>query len=209
MFINLEVGMKNMNILRANKLSQIESILLCIVLTVLAGISINLGGLLVLFLPIQNLGSWQLIVPAIFFIIGFIIIPRILTEKTIGFTSYIYQTMNFYLFITYIIIVFIVFTIWPTNLESVIQSFIVSTCEEYLFRGIIFAILINKFNKLQTFIIGSLIFALLLHLNGNFFDNLLIKFPSGILLYIIADKLGLQESILFHWVHNIIVSKLG
>ncbi|HHB2989065.1 CPBP family intramembrane glutamic endopeptidase [Staphylococcus pasteuri] len=196
-----------MDILKINNLSKLESILLCIVLTILAGISINFGGLLVLFLPIQDLGSWQLIIPAIFMIIGFIILPRLITDKIIGFESYIYQSINFYRFIAYIIIVFTLFLIWSVNIENIIQPFIVAICEEYLFRGIFFGILVSKFSKIKSFLIGSLIFALLLHLNGNFIENLLIKFPSGILLYILADKLGLQESILFHWVHNIIVSE--
>ena len=80
-----------MDIIKINNLSKLESILLCIVLTILAGISINFGGLLVLFLPIQDLGSWQLIIPAIFMIIGFIILPRLITDKIIGFESYIYK----------------------------------------------------------------------------------------------------------------------
>lgn len=196
-----------MNILKINKLSKLESILLCIVLTILAGVSINFGGLLVLFLPMQELGSWQLIIPGIFMIIGFIILPRFITAKIIGFESYIYQSVNFYRLTIYIIITFTLFLIYSVKLENIIQPFVVATCEEYLFRGIFFAILMSKFSKLKSFLIGSLIFALLLHLNGNFLDNLLIKFPSGILLYFIADKLGLQESILFHWVHNIIVSE--
>ncbi|WP_323368745.1 CPBP family intramembrane glutamic endopeptidase [Staphylococcus schleiferi] len=119
----------------------------------------------------------------------------------------LYLSINFYRFIIYIVIVFTVFLFWSIKLENIIQPFIVATCEEYIFRGIFFAILISKFSKLKSFIIGSLIFGVLLHLNGNFIENIILKFPSGILLYIIADKLGLQESILFHWLHNIIVSE--
>ncbi|WP_281190885.1 hypothetical protein [Staphylococcus schleiferi] len=49
--------------------------------------------MLVLFLPIQNLGNWQLIIPGVFMIIGFIILPKIIIGKIIGFKSYIYQSI--------------------------------------------------------------------------------------------------------------------
>ncbi|EPE8809670.1 hypothetical protein ACSN5W_002033 [Staphylococcus pseudintermedius] len=52
-------------------------------------------------------------------------------------------------------------------------------------------------------------FSLLLHLNGNFIENLLIKFPTSVILYIIREKIGLQESIVVHWLYNLIITKIS
>lgn len=196
-----------MDILKNNNYNKFETILLCIGMTIVAGFLINIGGLLVLFLPIQNLGVWQLVIPAIFMFIGFIVIPTLIISRLIGFKIQVYKKINFIRFIIYIILIFSITLILNLNIENNLQSLIVATCEEYLFRGILFGLLLSKFGKIKTFIIGSLIFSLLLHLNGNFVENLIIKFPSGILLYLIADKLGLENSILFHWLHNFVVSE--
>ncbi|WP_416876564.1 type II CAAX prenyl endopeptidase Rce1 family protein, partial [Kitasatospora sp. SC0581] len=70
---------------------------------------------------------------------------------------------------------------------------------------VIFNILSSQFDKKATFIIGSLLFASLLHLNGNFIINLAIKFPAGLLLYYLADTFGLQSSIALHWLYNMVI----
>nr|WP_242443869.1 CPBP family intramembrane glutamic endopeptidase [Staphylococcus pseudintermedius] len=94
-------------------------------------------------------------------------------------------------------------------MEEIIHPFVVATCEEYLFRGLFFSLLLTKFSNFKSIIIGSLIFSLLLHLNGNFIENLLIKFPTSVILYIIREKIGLQESIVVHWLYNLIITKIS
>ncbi|WP_240622778.1 CPBP family intramembrane glutamic endopeptidase [Staphylococcus delphini] len=94
-------------------------------------------------------------------------------------------------------------------MEEIIHPFVVATCEEYLFRGLFFSLLLTKFSKFKSIIIGSLIFSLLLHLNGNFIENLLIKLPTSVILYIIREKIGLQESIVVHWLYNLIITKIS
>ncbi|PWZ34846.1 CPBP family intramembrane metalloprotease, partial [Staphylococcus pseudintermedius] len=101
----------------------------------------------------------------------------------------------------YIILIFVVSLFYSVKMEEIIHPFVVATCEEYLFRGLFFSLLLTKFSKFKSIIIGSLIFSLLLHLNGNFIENLLIKFPTSVILYIIREKIGLQESIVVHWLY--------
>ncbi|WP_325167724.1 CPBP family glutamic-type intramembrane protease [Staphylococcus haemolyticus] len=80
--------------------------------------------------------------------------------------------------------------------------------EEYLFREVVYKILLNNFSFINSIIIGSLLFSLLLHLNESIITNLLIRFPSSILLYLLRYAFGLRVSISVHWIYNILVSKV-
>ncbi|WP_343283868.1 MULTISPECIES: CPBP family glutamic-type intramembrane protease [Staphylococcus] len=80
--------------------------------------------------------------------------------------------------------------------------------EEYLFREVVYKILLNNFSFINSIIIGSLLFSLLLHLNESIITNLLIRFPSSILLYLLRYAFGLRASISVHWIYNILVSKV-
>ncbi|REH81482.1 hypothetical protein DOS79_01000 [Staphylococcus felis] len=107
------------------------------------------------------------------------------------------------------VIIFTILLFFSIKTEDIIHPFIVATCEEFLFRGIFFSLLLSKFSKFKAILIGSLIFSLLLHLNGNFIENFIIKFPASIILYLIRDKLGLQESIVVHWLYNLFITKIS
>ncbi|PTK99733.1 hypothetical protein BUZ18_12295 [Staphylococcus haemolyticus] len=80
--------------------------------------------------------------------------------------------------------------------------------EEYLFREVVYKILLNNFSFINSIIIGSLLFSLLLHLNESIITNLLIRFPSSILLYLLRYAFGLRVSVSVHWIYNILVSKV-
>ena len=77
--------------------------------------------------------------------------------------------------------------------------------EEILFREVVFNILLNNFSLLTSISIGSLLFALILHLNESLESNLLIRFPSSIILYVIRYKFKLSFSIITHWIYNIFI----
>ncbi|MEX2947625.1 CPBP family intramembrane glutamic endopeptidase [Staphylococcus warneri] len=81
--------------------------------------------------------------------------------------------------------------------------------EEYLFRHIIYKILSKEFNILLISIIGSILFAFLLHLNEPFLINLVNRFPSSIILYLIRYKINLNFSIITHWIYNLLLTYLG
>lgn len=80
---------------------------------------------------------------------------------------------------------------------------VISMCEEFLFRFVIYKVLRNNYSRLWSIIIASLLFGILLHLNYPMIDNLLIRTPLGILFSILATKFGLEYAIGGHWIYNL------
>ncbi|EGQ4393395.1 CPBP family intramembrane metalloprotease, partial [Staphylococcus pseudintermedius] len=195
-----------MYILKDNNYSKIEVVLLCLSLTILSSFVLNLGSLFVILSPHTKINNLYIIILGITMVVGFIFIPTVILKRLIGFNTSPIRLINIYKFLMYIILIFVVSLFYSVKMEEIIHPFVVATCEEYLFRGLFFSLLLTKFSKFKSIIIGSLIFSLLLHLNGNFIENLLIKFPTSVILYIIREKIGLQESIVVHWLYNLIIT---
>ncbi|MCD8858502.1 CPBP family intramembrane glutamic endopeptidase [Staphylococcus gallinarum] len=197
-----------MNLLKHHSYSKSELLILSLGLTILAGILLNLGQFLILLLPFKQISILHMVFLGALMIVSFIIIPYCLIKIFIGFTINPLSRMNFTKLIIYFFLIIIIGSIFSFSLTDIFQSIIVSFSEETLFRLFIFAVLMSKFSKWQSIILGSLIFSLLLHLNGSFIENLLIKFPCSILLYLIAHYKGLENSILLHCVYNILIIKI-
>ncbi|REI03476.1 CPBP family intramembrane glutamic endopeptidase [Staphylococcus felis] len=198
-----------MDVLRDNRYSKLEIIFLCIGLTILATFILNMGSLIIILLPDVSINNLQIIGLGISMIVGFILTPTILLHRLIGFNYSVIYMFSMKPFLIYIVIIFTILLFFSIKTEDIIHPFIVATCEEFLFRGIFFSLLLSKFSKFKAILIGSLIFSLLLHLNGNFIENFIIKFPASIILYLIRDKLGLQESIVVHWLYNLFITKIS
>lgn len=197
-----------MNLLRDNKYSKLEIIFLCLGLTILATFILNIGSLIIVLLPDFSINKLQIIGIGISMIVGFILTPTILLHRLIGFNYSIINIFNIKRFLIYIVIIFTILLFFSIKIEDIIHPFVVATCEEFLFRGLFFSLLLSKFPKFKAILIGSLIFSLLLHLNGNFVGNFLTKLPTSIILYLIRDKVGLQESIVVHWLYNLFITKI-
>ncbi|PNZ14107.1 CPBP family intramembrane metalloprotease, partial [Staphylococcus succinus subsp. succinus] len=80
-----------MNILKINSYSKIESIFLCLALTILAVFILNVGSLFMILLPIANGNKLQLIGAGVSMILGFILIPVLVLKSLIGFN---YSILN-------------------------------------------------------------------------------------------------------------------
>ncbi|WP_338112906.1 CPBP family intramembrane glutamic endopeptidase [Staphylococcus felis] len=167
-----------------------------------------MGSLIIILLPDVSINNLQIIGLGISMIVGFILTPTILLHRLIGFNYSVIYMFSMKRFLIYSNDFYNI-TIFSIKTEDIIHPFIVATCEEFLFRGIFFSLLLCKFSKFKAILIGSLIFSLLLHLNGNFIENFIIKFPASIILYLIRDKLGLQESIVVHWLYNLFITKIS
>lgn len=197
-----------MNIIKSNQYSKLEIIFLCLGVTVLAAFVLNIGSLIIILLPDIRISNLQNIGIGASMIMGFILIPTIILHRLIGFNYNVIHIFNIKRFCIYVIIIFSLLLFFSVKTENIIHPFIVATCEEFLFRGLFFSLLLSKFSKIKSILIGSLIFSLLLHLNGNFIGNFITKFPTSILLFLIRDKLGLQESIVVHWLYNLFITKI-
>lgn len=86
-----------------------------------------------------------------------------------------------------------------------IQQLGVCLAEEFLCRGII-CYLLGKMtkNKYLIAIVSGAIFAMIIHTGGQTLDNLLYRFPAGILLGIVYLKSKrLYPSVILHLIYNL------
>lgn len=184
--------------------NKFDSIATTIGMVVVAGLCINLGNIIAIFLNINNQAILNIIL-ALSSFIGFILVPLVFLHY-LGFVFIKPKFNSIFAIILLLIVIFISEFIFKS--EETIHALIIATGEEFLFRCIILSILLSCFEKRTAFIIGSLIFSILLHLNGDLILNFIMKFPASIILYILADRFGLQSSIAFHWFYNICVGSL-
>ncbi|OHO70044.1 CAAX protease [Staphylococcus sp. HMSC036D05] len=135
-------------------------------------------------------------------IISFILIPTYLSSifnyKTNPFKLLTTQNLLSYFIVLLILIVYV------DDFKLITFYFFIALGEEYLFREVLFNILLNNFSLLISISIGSLLFALILHLNESLVSNLLIRFPSSIILYVIRYKFKISFSIIAHWIYNVL-----
>ncbi|MED4345326.1 MULTISPECIES: type II CAAX endopeptidase family protein [Heyndrickxia] len=184
---------------------KIEMLFLSMALIMIAGLIINVGNVFAIIFPFQNKGLLEVVILAVSAPIGFIILPLLLSRVL----NLIHFKIKFNLMQAVLLFVVIaILALYFFHSKEIIHDLIIAICEEFLFRYVIFNILSSQFDKKATFIIGSLLFASLLHLNGNFIINLAIKFPAGLLLYYLADTFGLQSSIAFHWLYNMVIGQI-
>lgn len=187
-------------------MKRFESLLLSIALVLIVGVFFNLGLLFMSFLNNSTFSIIYLFLFVIIFIISFIIIPISLINRIQGIKiKFIMQNVFNWkrTIILFPIILLLSFVL--VGKDATTEYFIVAFGEEFLFRHLILIILMHSFSKNWSIIIGSLLFAIILHLNGNFLINLLTKFPFSILLYYLSNKYKLQDAIAFHWLYNILV----
>lgn len=191
-------------------MKKFESVLLSCALVIIVGVFFNLGIMCITFFNDSTFSAIYLVSFVFIFIISFIIMPTILIKVflKIRITNILSNIFNWKRTIV-LLPICLAFSLILVGKEATTEYFIVAFGEEFLFRHVILITLGFAFEKKWNFIIGSLIFALLLHLNGNFFINLLTKFPFSILLYYLASKYKLQDSIAIHWLYNTLVYKLS
>lgn len=183
-----------------------EDVLCSIIFTVVAGIFINLG---LSMMTIFSESSYNFIGVLLFIlcaVLGFIIIP----EKI---AKYIYKEIDFSINLNgkrtiVILLLFLPTTIYLGGVEKSLFFLLIAICEEYLFRHILLNILSKRNSVLVASILGSLIFATVLHSNYNILDNLLIRMPFSLIFYYAAIKYKLQDAIMLHWMYNIITTIL-
>lgn len=179
-----------------------EKIIISVTLIIIAGLVMNIGYAVGMVLPVKNKSLIELITLVVSAPLGFVIVPSLLNN----FLNFFNAKLKFN-FIQAIILVVIILTasIFLLHSDEILHDFIIATCEEFLFRFIIFNVLRTEYSRLFTYLIGSFLFGTLLHLNGNFLINFVTKVPAGFFLYFLSDRFGLQSSIAFHWFYNILV----
>lgn len=187
-----------------NKRLDDNEILLSVSLVMVAGITFNFSNLLTILTSIGNSEFMYLFWLVIGCFLGFMYIPYKLVYQhyNINKIPKIHTKSTIFIFL----IIFLL-GINITDFSTTIHPFFISVAEEYLFRHLIYEILRKRYPKFQSMMVGSVIFAILLHLNGSLLINVLTKIPFSLFLYYLADKKGLQYSIGAHWLNNLLVSQ--
>lgn len=177
-------------------------------LIIVSGLLINLGNVLTIVLPYSNKSILNLFLLFIFGTIGFIVVPYLLVRKMNEPSEELMLKRQIKLKRSILLFsLLLLLGLFLTDPVQTLHPFIIATGEEFLFRFIIYYVLRKRFSKLESFVIGSLLFSIVLHLNGNLLFNFFTKFPMSLLLYYLSDKYGLQDSIALHWLNNLLVSK--
>lgn len=185
-----------------------ETLFISIGLIVLASVCYNLG-LATLFLGGKNLTADAYTYTIMFCMpLGFIILPYIVARKFQLLPNKSKVSIDFKI-LTVLFALLILFDVLVFKTGESFNQLIIATSEEFLFRYLIFNILCKDMSKWQAIIINSLLFALILHLNYSFLDNLIFRFPIAVVFSYIAQRFGLQYSIASHWLYNLIVVKFG
>lgn len=185
------------------KISKNE-IVFSVSLVMLAGVTFNFANLLTVVTSVGHSEYVFLFWLAGGCFLGFMYIPF----KLIYLQYNINKIPKIHIKSAIIIFVFIFFTgLYISGFSETIHPFFIAVAEEYLFRHLILEVLKKKYSKIQSMMIGSIIFAILLHLNGNLLFNMLTKIPFSLFLYYLADRKGIQYAIGAHWLNNLLVSQ--
>ncbi|WP_426427892.1 CPBP family glutamic-type intramembrane protease [Staphylococcus equorum] len=191
-------------------MNKIEAIVISTLLIVVSGVSLNI--MLMLSVSILDNSSTLIyyIIFTLIFIISFIGLPTLLVNYLFKkhLRIWFLQIFN-YKRLIFMFIIILPFSLFLIGKAATTEYFIVAICEEFLFRHILLILLLSVFNKSSSFILGSFLFSLILHINGDLIVNLCTKFPSSLIMYWLEDKYKLQDAIAFHWLYNILIYKFS
>lgn len=186
---------------------QFNSIVISISLVALSGLTVNVANMVTLLVPIKDRMIVNLVMYIAACVFGLVLLPYFFAKTVIYNGKMPKCNISAKRMIFEILVVLTIF-ILSTEKYSLIHNLVIATTEEIFFRYIIFFVLLKSFDKKHAIIIGSLIFSLILHMNGDFWLNFVTKIPAGLVLYCLADKYGIQDSIFFHWGYNSLVGYL-
>lgn len=189
------------------KNNKIFYLIIVVALIMLAGLIANIGNVALIMLGILQNDSGHLFVKLVGMSTGFILIPTFISKKIgIEFEEELVPfSKNQSILI--LVIILLMNSIFIKS-DEIFTALIIAICEEHLFRYLAFHILFKEYHTFFTIIVTSLLFGLLLHINGDFWLNAMIKVPAGYLLSRVGLKFGLQYSIAIHWLHNVVVGKI-
>ncbi|WP_144412308.1 CPBP family intramembrane glutamic endopeptidase [Corynebacterium uterequi] len=185
-----------------NEKSKFECLLVAIALVVIAGMLVNIGNATIVLAGFKNRLHMDLCL-LIYAPLAFVAVP-LLISRALGFKM---MALNFGYKSAGALALLLGLLSWTLDCEQeIVHNLAIATCEELLFRWIILSVLISKFSKNRAIILGTLLFAFLLHLNGDPIANIA-KVPAGLVLYYLNEKFGIQASIAFHCLHNLLVGE--
>ncbi|EOV2137471.1 CPBP family intramembrane glutamic endopeptidase, partial [Staphylococcus pseudintermedius] len=176
-------------------MKKFECILLSCAIIIVTSFFFNIGIMLMSLLNDNSFLHFYLYMFSINFIISFVIIPTIFMKLILNASLVsLFQDVFEFKRLGVLFTITSLISLYLVKLDATVEYAVVALGEEFLFRHLIFILLMRSFNNKESILIGSLLFALILHLNGNLFINLLTKFPFSIILYYLTNKYRLQDA---------------
>lgn len=182
-----------------------KPILISFALIIIASLVYALGTSMLIIGSFGSINQMYLLSLIIFMPIGFILFPYFLSRNQLrGIeTKEVEFKWGCYLAISLVIFILNHYFI---HSEEYFHQLIISMCEEFLFRYVIYSLIRQKYNYSISVLLTALLFGLILHMNYPFVENLCIRTPLGIIFSILATKFGLQYAVAGHWIYNLVVS---
>ena len=182
--------------------NNIQSLVFPLGLVAMASLIYSVGTSTIFLLPMNNLPLSYLFTLIIFMPLGFMLIPHMVSKRNEIYSSDCEVKFHWKSYICIALMIFLV-NHFVLGSDEYFHQMIIAMCEEFLFRFVIYRVLRKNYSYLLGILIGSLLFGVLLHLNYPLVDNLLVRFPLGLLFSLLATKLGLEYAVGGHWIFNL------
>ena len=185
-----------------------NSLIISLGLIVLASLFYALGTSMLFVTSFGSIENMYLVSLVLFMTTGFIFLPFLISHQQLKEEKEEEITFSWKQYIVISIIIFLVNSLFIRS-DEYFHQMIISMCEEFLFRYIIYRLLRRDYSYTTTILLSSLLFGFILHMDYPILDNLLIRTPLGIVFSVLSTKFGLQYAIGGHWLYNLIVSKIS
>lgn len=182
-----------------------KSIIQSIGLIAVAGVLITIANAVTIVVSVDNKEVVNLFLYVLAIAVGMVIIPYFYTRYIILEDEMPICKFDMRHALFDVLIILALSVIAGLRLDF-FHNLTVAIGEEFLFRYIILIILSKNYSKKDSYLIGAIVFAALLHINGDLVINIITKFPAGMILYYIYEKYGIQDAIAIHWAYNSAIS---
>lgn len=186
---------------------RLSPLLLATLLIVVASLSYALGISFLFISYSYDIRQAYLMALVLFMPLGFIALPYLIARQGRFLSRVSEIRFQLPVFLGLTVLLYLVNSFFIGSQEF-FQQLIIATCEEFLFRYLIYGVIRQGYSKWWSIVLTSLLFGLLLHLNYPLLDNLLIRTPMGILFSILALRWGLSYAIIGHCFYNLMVTIL-
>lgn len=176
-------------------------------LVILASMVHVFGTTLLFFSSGEVLEQIYLLILVLFMPLGFIILPHLIAKKQGLYAQDCQVKFHWKTYLVLAGIIFLVNRLFIGSSEYVNQL-IISFCEEFLFRFVIYKVLRQGYGYWSSICLASVLFGMVLHLNYPILDNLLLRTPAGFIFAWLTTRFGLHYAVASHWLYNLIVSQV-
>lgn len=174
---------------------------------ILAAMTYVFGTTLLFFSSGESIDHLYLMIIGLFMPLGFVGLPHLIAKHQHWYAEGCQVMFSWRIYLVLALVIFGLNTLFIGSSEY-FHQLIISFCEEFLFRSVIYRVLRRGYGDWPSMFLASLLFGVVLHLNYPMLDNLLLRTPAGLIFAVLATRFGLHYAIAGHWLYNLIVSQV-